>query len=251
MYISTEGIVLKQVKTMNDRRMLVLFSRRLGKINAASNTMYQSKSKSSNILHPFNYGKYGLFQGKEVYNINNGEVIKSFYKIGEDLKKYACCSYILELTDKILPENQPDYYLFELLLDFLEIMETRTKHFLPIVRAFEIRSLAHYGIMPQLSQCVRCGNKESTFSFSIEEGGLICQSCKSDNTLLFNLDLNIINIIKFIASHPLKKLEKLSIDEKVMEKLNTFMKLYLEYHLDTKSMKSIEFMNTCITEYRG
>ena len=36
------------------------------------------------------------FKGRESYNLNRGQVIKSYYGIGEDLDKYMAASYVLE-----------------------------------------------------------------------------------------------------------------------------------------------------------
>lgn len=245
MVIQTNGIVLKHIKTGNDRRIIVIFSQKLGKVSVASSTTYHTKSKSSAVLQPFNYGKYMLYHNKDIYNMNQGEVIKSFYKIGEDIDKYACCSYILEFTDKILPEHQSDYKTFNLLLDFLNVMEARKKDYLMIVRAYEIKALAYNGIMPQFQECARCGDT-NTKDFSILEGSLLCQSCRDNNTLILNLDHTIIEVIKYIEQHSIKELEKLSLDKKVLEELNTFMQLYLKHHMEINNMKSINFLNTCL-----
>lgn len=245
MVIQTNGIVLKQVKTGNDRRIITLFTQKLGKVSVGCTTTYHTKSKSSAILQPFNFGKYTLYQSKDIYNMNQGEIIKSFYKIGEDIDKYACSSYILEFTDKILPDHQPDNKIFNLLLDFLNIIETRKKDYLFIVRAYEIKALSYNGIMPQFLECVRCGDK-NTKDFSIEEGSLLCDNCRPNDTLILNLDHTIIEVIKYIEQHTINELKKLSLDKKVLKKLNTFMQLYLKHHMDINNMKSINFLNTCL-----
>ncbi|MCG8483917.1 MAG: DNA repair protein RecO [Clostridia bacterium] len=245
MVIQTNGIVLKQIKTGNDRRIIVLFSQKLGKVSVASTTTYHTKSKSSAILQPFNYGKYMLYQSKDIYNMNQGEVIKSFYKIGEDIDKYACSSYILEFTDKILAEHQPDNKIFNLLLDFLNVIESRKKDYLMIVRAYEIKALSYNGIMPQFLECIRCGDK-NTKDFSIVEGSLLCESCRDNNTLILSLDHIIIEVMKYIEQHSIKELEKLSLDKMVLKKLNTFMQLYLKHHMEINNMKSVNFLNTCL-----
>jgi len=243
--INTEGIVLKQVKTGDDRRIITLFTEKLGKVSAASGTTNYFKSKSLGVLHPFTYGKYTLYKGRQIYNINYGNIIKNFYKIGESIEKYAYSSYVLEFTEKILPENQPDPYLFELLIDILEIIENRKKKYIPIIRAYEIKTLRHLGIMPQLNECVRCGKNETGINFSIEEGGLLCSECCCNNTLIFNLNHSTIEVIRYIINNPIRKLEKLSIDDKVLDLLNMLMKRYLEYHLSLNDMKSMNFIDIC------
>ena len=47
MITDTEGIILKQVKTVNGRTMLVMFSRKFGKISVGTNLTGAGKNKSS------------------------------------------------------------------------------------------------------------------------------------------------------------------------------------------------------------
>ena len=88
MYIDTEGIILKQVKTVNNRRMVLLFSRKYGKIGAGTSINEKGRGKSALAMRPFTYGKYELYKNRDNYNINGAEVIKSYFKIGEDVEKY-------------------------------------------------------------------------------------------------------------------------------------------------------------------
>ena len=93
MLTDTEAIVLRQVKTVNGRRMLLLFSQKYGKISVGSNLTESGKNKSALPQRPFSYGRYELFKGRESYNLNRGQVIKSYYGIGEDLDKYMAASW--------------------------------------------------------------------------------------------------------------------------------------------------------------
>ena len=102
MITDTEAIVLRQVRTVNSRRMLVLFSKKFGKISVGSNLNEGGKNKTALAQRPFTYGRYELFKSRENYNLNNGQVLKSYYSIGEDLDKYMAASYVLELTEKVV-----------------------------------------------------------------------------------------------------------------------------------------------------
>ena len=129
MLTDTEAIVLRQVKTVNGRRMLLLFSQKYGKISVGSNLTESGKNKSALPQRPFSYGRYELFKGRESYNLNRGQVIKSYYGIGEDLDKYMAASYVLELTEKLLADELPQPALFRLLLEFLDALEKRGQLF--------------------------------------------------------------------------------------------------------------------------
>ena len=72
----------------DSRRMILLFSRKYGKISVGTSAAEGGKNKSALAARPFTYGRYELFKGRDSYNLNNGQVIKSYYGIGEDLDKY-------------------------------------------------------------------------------------------------------------------------------------------------------------------
>ena len=77
MLTDTEGIVLRQVKTSYGRRMILLFSKKYGKISAGTSIAERGKNKSSLALRPFTYGRYELFKNRDSYNINSADVLKA------------------------------------------------------------------------------------------------------------------------------------------------------------------------------
>ncbi len=70
---------------------------------------------------------------------------KSFFRIGEDVDKYMQASFVLELTEKMVPEDLPQPRLFNLLIDFLDAMESREKRHETLVLAYEVKALAILG----------------------------------------------------------------------------------------------------------
>ena len=108
----TEGIVLRQVKISYNRKMILLFSRKYGKISAGTNIGEKGKSRSSLAIKPFTYGRYELFKSRDSYNINSAETIKSYYAIGEDVDKYMNGAYVLEFTERVLEEGVPSFGIF-------------------------------------------------------------------------------------------------------------------------------------------
>ena len=181
MITDTEGIVLRQVRTVGGRRMILLFSRKFGKINVGTSINEGGKNKSALAVRPFTNGRYELFKGRESYNLNSGQVLQSFYRIGEDLDKYMAASYVLELTEKLLPEEMAQPRLYQLLLDFLEEMEQREKKHGTCQRVLEIRCAArclHYveavdlaeGVIARLVVFFQVVEPHGAYSASTEHG---------------------------------------------------------------------------------
>lgn len=80
MVTDTDGLILRQVKLPEDRRMLVLFTRKYGKISAGTNIKINGKNRSSLALRAFTHGRYELFRGREIFNINAAETLESILR---------------------------------------------------------------------------------------------------------------------------------------------------------------------------
>ena len=92
MIITTEGIVLRQRKIANNRRMIVIFTKQYGKLSAGTSVNEKSRSKAALALRPFTYAEYDIFKGREAFSINTASVSKSFYSIGEDIDRFMAAS---------------------------------------------------------------------------------------------------------------------------------------------------------------
>lgn len=257
MITDTEGIVLRQVRTVGGRRMILLFSRKFGKINVGTSINEGGKNKSALAVRPFTNGRYELFKGRESYNLNSGQVLQSFYRIGEDLDKYMAASYVLELTEKLLPEEMAQPRLYQLLLDFLGEMEQREKKHGTLVMAYLVKALDILGTMPCLNQCTACGcgGSEHLHLFSVEEGGMLCDACgqqlrkENGRALIYEINFGIVDILKYFQKHPLSDFRRLALEEKTLEKLQHILRQYLAYHLDVKELKSEVFFAEDLKSY--
>ena len=254
MYTETEGIILKQINTVNGRRMIHLFSRKFGKISAGTGISERSRSKAGLAMRPFTYGRYELFKGRDTYNINSAETIKSYYRIGEDVDKYMHASYVLELVDKLTMEDHSFPQLFNLTLSFLSAMEERRKKYGTLVLAFELKALKLMGIEPQLDACVKCGapvpsdGGEGSIYFSVPEGGIVCADCvektpgQDGSRLIYPINTGIVDILRYFVNNPMKTIEKLGLDDDLFKQIHTMVKAYMEHHLGIGKLKSEDFI---------
>ena len=242
MYTDTEGIIIRQTKTAYGRRMIVLLTKKYGKISAGTSISEKGKTKSTLALQPFTYGRYELYKGRDSYSIGGAETIESFFSIGEDIDKFAAAAAALELSDRLIEEDQPVPHFFSLLYDFLEMLEERKSGFGTLLAAFRIKALDLSGCGIEASACVKCGKKEGLKYFSVPDGGLLCDDCTGSqsllNPLIFEVSDDIINIIRFVKVHPLRSLEKLSMPAASGARLTKILKAYYSFHLGIDALKS-------------
>ena len=244
MLTDTEGIVLRQIKTSYNRRMILLFSRRYGKISAGTSIGEKGRSKSALALRPFTYGRYELFKGRDSYNINSADVLRSFYRIGEDVDKYMQGAYVLEFTEYVLENEMPAPRLFDLLIEFFEVLEDRDRGIGTLVLAYQTKLLQIMGLLPQLDQCAVCGASAPAAGFSVREGGIVCADClakdeiSSDSTLISCTKFDIVKVLKYFLVNPLKKLENIALTEEMGKVVQKLIREYAAYHLDISDIKS-------------
>lgn len=251
MIINSEGIVLKQVKTAAGNKIIHLFTKKYGKISCGCNICENSRGRTSLALRAFTYGNYQLYKNKSYFIINSADVLKSYYKIGEDIEKYMISSYVLELTERALMEEEPNPKLFNLLIEFMSLIEERQKAYETLLIGFEVKLLIEMGTMPNVETCVACGNKEDLAWFDVKQGGLICNSCKKNESnlieehndrLIYAVNFGIVDIMKYFKDKPLRSLEKLALPKDISEKLQIFLKSYMSFHLDINNLKSESFL---------
>lgn len=248
MHADTEGIVLRQIKTSYNRKMIRLFTRSFGKISAGTEIGERGRNKGALAVRPFTYGRYDLFKNRDSYNINSADVIRSFYGIGEDVDKYMHGAYVLEFTEKALPEEMPAPALFDLLIEFFKQLETRDKGIGTLVLAYQVKLLRLAGAMPKLDSCVICGEKKRTVHFSVEEGGIVCEDCVKTmaepavSSLIYCDRFDIVNTLDYLAKVPLGDLRNIALNEENGKLLQKIIRQYAAYHLDITDIKSEELV---------
>lgn len=252
MKFETEGIVLKQIKTVGGRRMIVLLSARYGKISAGSRINEGGKNKSALAMRPFTYGRYQIFKSRDAYNIDSAETIRSFYGLGEDVDKYMAASYVLEFTEKIVPYEQPQPAVMKLICDFFSELEKRESRFETLVLAYQIKVLKILGIMPELECCIQCGEKSEPVVFSIPDGGLLCKKCyqntanNDDDGLIYTIKFDIVGILRYFVKKPLSDFKNLALQKPILDQIEEIIKKYISYHLDVGRLKSESFIEESI-----
>ncbi|MBO5517570.1 MAG: DNA repair protein RecO [Firmicutes bacterium] len=241
MVTDTEGLVLRQIKAANGRRMIVILTKRYGKISAGTSISEGGKNKTALALRPFTYGRYELFKARDSFSINGAETLQSFYAIGEDVDKYMTASYALELTDAMAQEDEPQPALLALIRDFLQLLDERKSAFGTLLVGFQMKALQIEGSAPQLDRCMRTGNRDDLQVLSVADGGMLCGSCADEapaDPLRFALTPEQLSALRYMAARPITALKGIGLNEETEKKLRRLFKAYFAYHLGIENLKS-------------
>jgi DNA repair protein RecO (recombination protein O) len=122
------------------------------------------------------------------------------------------------------------------------MLEKRKSDYGTLFLAFRIKALELFGSGINVKNCVKCGKTEGLTRVSVPDGGLICEDCGGPsaelNPLIFEVGDDIIKIVDFIQTHPLRALEKLSIPDPLKSRITKMIKSHYSYHLGIEGLKS-------------
>ncbi|KGG80161.1 DNA repair protein RecO [Caloranaerobacter azorensis H53214] len=245
MLLNVEGIVLRQIKYHEWDKILTIYTRENGKIQAIAKGARRQKSPLISCSQVFSYSRFILYKGKNFYYINSGEIVDTFYSLREDIYKLAYATYFLELVDCATFEEYPIPILFDLLIKTLRVLENLKDNYSKLARAFELKYISFIGYKPNLKTCVLCNNEPgNNIIFSIKNGGILCEDCKQKDNEGYIISKDILKAMRFLMYTELDKLDKMIIDDNTMVKLKEIIINYLKEYTDRESFKSLDFLNS-------
>lgn len=231
-------IILSRFDFRENDQLITLFSRESGKEIALARSVKKINSKNSAFLEPFFLVEAEIISGKEIKHIFKVVGVNGFKNIRNSFDKSVSAKKIVNIVNRLIPENGKEPALFDLLKQWLLYID---KHnFNPTLElGFYCQSLKLLGIVPQLNKCVYCdklassdGHKKNLFSIS--DGGIICQNCALNKKILANLVLSKENLVDW------EVLLNSSINEwpvSVSQTLVQAIELFFEHHGGSKLAK--------------
>lgn len=166
------GIVLRTHKLGEADRIITFMTERHGKVRAVAKGVRKTKSKFGARLEPTSHVALQLYEGRELDIVTQAESVDHFKAIREDLDRISHAVTMLEATDQLSLEREPNPDLYRMLLGALRSVDTRNSAL--VVAGFHWKVLALEGFRPQVESCVVCEEPEGLVSFDPTEGGLLC-----------------------------------------------------------------------------
>ncbi|WP_130806638.1 DNA repair protein RecO [Senegalia massiliensis] len=244
MLFKVQGIVLKAINFNDWDKILTIYTKQHGKIQAIAKGVRRPKSKNISSTQVFSLSEFILYKGKKLYNLNQSETIKSYYPLRDNLEKLSYASYILELTNAGLIEEETNTKIFELLLKTLDIIVEEEKYD-QITRAFELKFISYLGYRPHLINCVNCHKDlDNNIRFSVINSGALCNECKSTDRYSKKLDIQTLNIMKFLLFTSYEEILNIDIDKNTLKNIGEIMLLFISKNLDKTNFKSLNFINS-------
>lgn len=232
-------IILKEVKYKDNDKILHCFSRSMGKITVIAKNSRKTNSKNLSLTQSMSYISADLYMGKGMYRLSDGEVINSFYGIKNNYDSFIYSSYVLEILNHILQENENYSKLFDMTVKLFNILTESVGNIETLISAYEIKLISILGYKPCLDSCISCSREEENYVFSIPEGGLVCKNCRERGRDYVYLDKGDINCMKIML---MSRLDDIVKGHACSKKVLKLVGLYFRYHIGKNNFKSLKLL---------
>ena len=170
------GIVIS-VSPYKDESAIVSLITEKGLFSVYVNNAYKAKNILKPLLIPFNYLLVEYVDSDDKFIIAKYcEIIKEYFPLFNNYKHTLFLQTIIQLISFLYSYDE----IFNL-LSFLTILDcaSQKKDLLSLLLLFIGNIYRDLGLKQNSSSCVFCNSKENIVSFSLYDGGFICESCLS------------------------------------------------------------------------
>jgi len=245
---TTNAIVIRSLNYGESDKILTFFSKDFGKLKGIAKGARRSRKRFQNALGLFSHLRLIFFdkEGMGLVRAESCDILHSFPKIKEDLKKILYGSYYLELVNEMAGEREANSEAFGLLLSFLSNLEEMDPQEEQL-RLFEIRMLSLFGYRPNMGKCGLCKKgwedlqEIPTVFFSLEKGALVCERCSKMWNNLIPLSLGTARLIEKISQMELSKIQRLRFTLQALSESRELLPKFISYQLgkELKSLKTL------------
>ncbi len=242
-----EGIVLRTRNIGEADRIVTLFTKEKGKIEAVARGARRPRNRLVGVTQHFSYLRALIFTGKSLDQLSQGELIKSFAPLRADLTKMAYATWWSELLDVFLPLAEVNTEVFLFALAGLVVLEKTTDPML-VSRAFELRLLRYLGYEPVLDRCVHCQETNPPFwaGFAPTEGGMLCSVCaKEAGEKLIPVRPAAVQALTGLYQADLRAVARQPVDLALGQELGRLLFAFIQNRAE-KPFKSLSFLQSLL-----
>jgi DNA repair protein RecO (recombination protein O) len=240
----TDAVVLHRTDFGESDLLVTLYTSDLGKLKGIAKGAKRSKRRFVNNLQPFSYIRILFAEGRGgLIRLDEADMIRPFFRIGEDISKVLYGSYFLEMVKEMTGEKEANPPLFELVVTFLTLLnDAPPREEYP--RVFELRFLDLLGYRLRVTECSICNQQlpladKAWFSFS--HGGAVCEGCHVHAQGAVAISGDTLQAMEQVIMMDLAELEGIQFSPQVLAEGREILPRFVQHQLG-KGLKSLRVM---------
>lgn len=231
----TKGFLIKKKNQGEADQLLTVYSQEFGKIKVLGRGIRKIHSKLKYGADLFNLSEIEFIQGKKVKTLTDIRVMESFSGAKKSLERLRVLSGIGNSLDLLIPREEEDEDIWELLEEVFYGLSKKISSFL-IFQYFFWSLFRILGYQPSLYQCACCQEKLSPdrLYFNCQEGGVVCQKCAGEEGK--QVAQETVKLLRLFSKEDLYNLTKINILKEHQKPLDKVLRDYFSYFKNTNNL---------------
>lgn len=224
MLCEVEGFILSETSYGETSKIVNVWTKKYGVIGIMCKGAKSLKSKNRVSTMRFSYAKFNIYlkQGK-LSTLVSADVINPLKKIRSDITLIGYLSYLTELTEQVIKQNNDSLLFDDFINSILKIEDGLDP--LVITNILEIKYLEKLGVLFNLDECVVCGSKNNIVTINADKGGFICLNCLSNEVIV---DKKVIKMLRMYYYVNIKSITNIKIEDNIKNTINKFLDMYYD-----------------------
>lgn len=227
MFLTTQALVLREVRYKEADRMLTLLTADQGKMSVKARGALRKSSRTAAATQQLTYSELTLFGNKGRWSVNEATVKEAFTGLRGDVEALALACYIAECLEALSMEGIPSESMLRLGLNSLYALGRSMFPQEQIKAAFEMKLMCLSGYTPEMSACGICLCPEPDAPvLDLDRGCLCCLDCAGSDERA-RLSPDSLAAIRYIINCPLKQLFSFALSSEATRELGNACERYL------------------------
>lgn len=240
----TQALILSRQDFRETSCLVNFYTRDFGKISGLLKGVRTEPEKFASNLELFSQNEIIFYSNANsgLHLISQCDLNNNFTGIRQGIIKTAMASFMMELLGALMPAEDKNEEVFDLVALCLQELET-TANPDKVMTIFKIKMLALSGFKPHFDSCVSCADRirgESKFSLSL--GGLLCPRCYLKDTASRSIFRGTVASILHIERNDFRTNLNLGLNPQIKKELELILNAFLNFHLE-RELKSQRILN--------
>ncbi len=243
MILKTEAIVLKTFDLRETSRIAIFFTKNHGKLKGVLKGIRKDHKKFGSNLDRFSVNDIVYYHhgNSDLHLVGQCDLKAFFFEVRKDLKKTMAAQYVLELVNAIMPTEEKNEDVYELMMNYFSSLE-KAFDIDRLVHVFQAKILSLSGFRPHIDSCIICGVQiHQAARFSHQLGGLICPACKIQDTSAQPVSRGVIASLLHIEKSSWENCLRLGLSASIKRELKYILNNFLVFHLE-RPLKSAKYL---------
>jgi DNA repair protein RecO (recombination protein O) len=248
----TPALILRAVDFGESDRILHLLVPDGGRLTAIAKGARRSTKRFSGTLDLFNQLRVQVHRrrGLAMSRLEQAVLVRHYAPLRTDPARFALGCYLLELLDRLAPEDgaaRDTRRLFRFAIDAFETLSAHRPD--PYLRTIlELRALEALGLRPELRRCVGCGSEltgAAPVHFHVADGGAVCGACAVRRSGLIPVQLGTLRALERGLTLDVRQLDRLVLPPKAQDEACRLVERFQRFHVGVE-LRSQRFLDRMI-----